>query len=130
MAKLKNFNGKFCESDYEDAILSYLEEEGWNYLAGSQVSRTFFRDVLIVDDMKSFLSKTNPDLTNDEIQQIIDTVKLVGAESDFATLHKVYGWMVNGIQFTPQTGLAKMVNLIDFENPQNNIFCAVNQFSV
>ena len=41
MAKLKNYNGKFCESDYEEAILSYLEEEGWNYLAGSQVSRTF-----------------------------------------------------------------------------------------
>ena len=78
MAKLKNFNGKFCESDYEEAILSYLEDEGWKYLPGSQVSRTFFRDVLIVDDMKLFLSKTNPDLTNDEVQQIVDTVKLVG----------------------------------------------------
>lgn len=130
MAKLKNFNGKFCETDYEAAMLSYLQEEGWNYLAGSQVSRTFYRDVLIVDDMKSFLSKTNPDLLPDEVQQIIDTVKLVGAESDFATLHKVYGWMVNGMQFTPKDGLARMVNLIDFENPQNNIFCAVNQFTV
>ena len=108
MAKLKNFNGKFCESDYEAAMLSYLQEEGWNYLAGSQVSRTFYRDVLIVDDMKSFLSKTNPDLLPDEVQQIIDTVKLVGAESDFATLHKVYGWMVNGMQFTPKDGLARI----------------------
>ena len=34
------------------------------------------------------------------------------------------------MQFTPKDGLARMVNLIDFENPQNNIFCAVNQFSV
>ena len=68
MAKLKNYNGKFCESDYEAAMLSYLQEEEWNYLAGSQVSRTFFRDVLIVDDMKSFLSKTNPDLLPDEVQ--------------------------------------------------------------
>ncbi|MBQ3219234.1 MAG: type I restriction endonuclease subunit R, partial [Clostridia bacterium] len=44
--------------------------------------------------------------------------------------HKVYGWMVNGIQFTPQSGLAKMVELIDFEKPENNIFRAVNQFAV
>ena len=38
--------------------------------------------------------------------------------------------MVNGIQFTPQSGLARMVDLIDFVNPQSNIFRAVNQFTV
>ena len=80
--------------------------------------------------MEQFLSKTNPDLIADEIRQIMDTVRLVGADSEFATLHKVYGWMVDGIQFTPQSGLARMVNLIDFENPDNNIFRAVNQFTV
>ena len=88
------------------------------------------RDVLYIDDMEYFLNKTNPDLTADEIQQIMDTVRLAGAESDFATLHKVYGWMVNGIQFTPQSGLPIMVNLIDFENAEKNVFRAVNQFIV
>lgn len=78
----------------------------------------------------SFLSKQNPDLTEDEVTQIYDNVRLVGSESDFATLHKVYGWMVDGIKFTPQNNLAKMIALIDFENPENNIFRAVNQFSV
>ena len=69
-------------------------------------------------------------MTPDEVRQIIDTVRLAGAESDFATLHKVYGWMVNGIQFTPQNDLPRMVPLIDFEHPENNIFRAVNQFTV
>ena len=50
--------------------------------------------------MEFFLNRTNPDLTADEIQQIMDIVRLAGAESDFATLHKVYDWMVNGIQLT------------------------------
>ena len=44
------------------------------------------------------MSKTNSNLTADEVWQIIETVRLAGAESDFATLHKVYIWMVNGIQ--------------------------------
>lgn len=83
-----------------------------------------------MDDMEQFLSKTNPDLTAEEVRQIMDNVRLVGAESDFATLHKVYGWMVDGVQFTPQAGLPRMVNLIDFENPENNLFRAVNQFTV
>ena len=82
------------------------------------------------DDLEQFLSKTSPDLTADEIRQVMDTVRLAGAESDFATLHKVYGWMVNGVQFTPQSGLARMVALIDFEKPENNIFRVVNQFVV
>ena len=130
MSKLQNFNGRYCESEYENAFIAFLEQEGWNYLAGNSISRSSKRDVLYTDDLEQFLSKTNADLTVDEIRQIIDTVRLVGSESEFSTLHKVYGWMVNGIQFTPQSGLAKMVALIDFEKPENNIFRAVNQFTV
>lgn len=130
MARLKNFNGRYCESDYENAFLSFLEEEGWQYLSGGGIPRASQREVLYTDDLEQFLSNTNPDLTPDEVRQIIDTVRLAGAESDFATLHKVYGWMVNGIQFTPQNGLPRMVPLIDFERPENNIFRTVNQFTV
>ena len=130
MAKLQNYNGRFCESQYENAFLSFLEAEGWHYLAGNSINRKTKRDVLYTDDMEQFLKKTNEDLTAEEIQQIIDTVRLVGAENDFATLHKVYGWMVDGVQFIPQSGLARMINLIDFEVPENNIFRAVNQFTV
>ncbi len=130
MAALKNYNGHYCESEYEYAFLAFLEAAGWSYLSGSNVSRTTKRDVLIADDFKSFLGKTNPDLTADEITQVFDTVRLAGAESDFATLHKVYGWMVNGMQFIPQDGNARMLQLIDYENTDNNIFRAVNQFTV
>lgn len=130
MAKLQNYNGHYCESEYEYAFLSFLENEGWTYLAGNIIPRDSKRDVLYMDDMEQFLCKTNPDLTAEEVRQIMDTVRLVGAESDFATLHKVYGWMVDGVQFTPQTGLPRMVNLIDFEKPENNLFRAVNQFTV
>lgn len=130
MAKLQNYNGRFCESEFENAFLAYLEAEDWQYLAGSSMARRSKRDVLYEDDLEQFLSKTNPDLTVDEVRQLMDTVRLAGAESDFATLHKVYGWMVNGIQFTPQSGEPRMIALIDFEHPDSNIFRAVNQFTV
>jgi len=125
-----NYSGRFCESDYENAFLSLLEIEGWQYLPGSRIPRTSQREVLYADDMELFLSKTNPDLLPEEVRQIMDNVRLVGAESEFAALHKVYGWMVDGVQFTPRNGIARMVALIDFENPGKNIFRAVNQFSV
>ena len=130
MARLQNYNGRFCESEYESAFLAFLEAEGWQYLAGTSISRASRREVLYADDLEQFLSKSNPDLLTEEVRQIMDNVRLVGAESDFATLHKVYGWMVNGIQFTPQSGTPRMVPLIDFEEPENNLFRAVNQFTV
>ena len=130
MPKLQNYNGHYCESQYEYAFISFLENEGWHYLAGNSIPRSSRREVLYLDDMEQFLTKTNPDLQADEIRQVMDNVRLVGAETDFATLHRVYGWMVDGVQFAPQTGLPKMVKLIDFEHPENNLFRVVNQFTV
>ncbi len=130
MPKLQSYNGRYCESDYENAFLGFLEEEDWQYLPGGSIPRASRREVLYTDDLELFLRNTNPDLVPEEICQIIDTVRLAGAESEFSTLHKIYGWMVDGIQFTPQSGLPRMVALIDFDKPKNNIFRAVNQFTV
>ena len=130
MSELMIYSGRFCESDYENAFLSLLEIEGWQYLPGSRIPRTSQREVLYADDLELFLSKTNPDFLPEEVRQIMDNVRLVGAESEFAALHKVYGWMVDGVQFTPRDGIARMVALIDFENPEKNIFRAVNQFTI
>lgn len=130
MAKLKKYNGHYCESEYEYAFIGFLEAEGWNYISGNHINRISKRDVLIADDFQQFIAETNPELTEDEVTQIFDNVRLVGDESDFATLHKVYGWMVYGIPFTPQDGFTKMIPLIDFENPEKNIFRVVNQFTV
>ncbi len=130
MARLKEFNGHYCESDFEYAFIGFLEQEDWTYVQGDKIARTTRTEVLINDDLKEFLSNTNKDLTEDELQQIVDNVRLVGAESDFATLHKVYGWMVDGVQFTPNGKTARIIPLIDFENPSNNIFKVVNQLVV
>ena len=29
MAKLKEYNGRYCESEYEEGFMSFLEAEGW-----------------------------------------------------------------------------------------------------
>lgn len=130
MSKLKEYNGHYCESEYEYAFIQLLESEDWNYISGKQINRENKRDVLIADDFKKFISASSPELTEDEVAKIFDYIRLVGSESDFATLHKVYSWMVDGIQFTLQNGIAKMIPLIDFDNPKNNIFRVVNQLTI
>ncbi len=130
MAKLENFNGYYCESEFECAFIAFLESNGWNYSSSDFIKRETKKDVLIEEDFKKFLSDQHPELDAEEITQIYDTVRLVGSTSDFATLHKVYGWMVDGVQFTPKKGLTKMISLINFDEPNKNIFHVVNQFSI
>ena len=131
MAKnLKNINGRFVESDYENALIHFLEQEGWQYIYGDDIPRTSRKDVLYMDDLHQFLSKNNQNLEEEEVRQIADNVRLVGADTDFATLHKVYRWMVNGIQYVTKKNEPLMISLIDFEIPSNNIFRVVNQFTV
>ena len=31
MARLKEYNGRYCESEYEYAFIGFLEAEGWEY---------------------------------------------------------------------------------------------------
>lgn len=123
--RFQNINGRFVESDFEDALISILVKEGWQYLYGDSIPRTSNKEVLYMDDLIKFLSDTNPNLKPDEIQEVADKVRLVGSVSDFSTLHLVYGWMVNGVQYGQN-----QVPLIDFENADNNIFRVVNQFTV
>lgn len=127
---LKNINGRFVESDYENALIHFLEQENWQYIYGDDIPRTNKKEVLYMDDLYQYLKKTNPDFENEDIRQVAEKVRLVGAETDFATLHKVYKWMLDGVLFTSKKGVTDNIKLIDFEKTDNNIFRVVNQFTI
>lgn len=130
MAKLQKFNGRYCESEFEAAFIKALETAGWQYLAGNKIPRQRQDEVLYADDFMEFMKKTNPDFTAEDIEKSFDNLRIVGAESDFASLHKVYRWLADGVQFVLHSGEVRMVSLIDYEQPTNNIFRVINQFSV
>ena len=56
MAKLHSYNGRYCESEYENAFLTFLEAEGWQYLAGNSIVRNSRREVLYADDLEFLAS--------------------------------------------------------------------------
>lgn len=127
---LKEHNGRFCETDYENVFIDYLVNEGWSYLFGNDLPRENKRSVIYRDDLATFLSDTHEELNEEEIHQIVDAITLVGDVSDFATLHKVYKWLVDGYTFKTAEGSSKYIKLIDFENYKNNKFKVVNQLTV
>ena len=129
---LKQYNGRFCEQDFENALISMFEAVNWHYLFGDDIQRSGGTEVLILDDLRNFLAQENPFLTPDEVADLVNRISLVGAESDFATLHRVYTMLVDGVQFTPQDGQPRMIHFINFEKGKwdHNTFRVVNQFKV
>ena len=67
MAKLQQYNGRFCEYDFENVFIQYLEDAGWTYQAGDDIVRSKLDETLILDDLKTFLKDSNPDLLDDDI---------------------------------------------------------------
>jgi len=130
MAKLTYYNGRYVEGDYENAFIDYFEAVGWQYMAGGRLARRSGAEVIHEDDLKAFLCKSHADYTAADIQKVVDNVRLVGAETQFATLHKVYTWMTDGMQITTERGTTDTVALIDYAEPRRNIFRVVNQLEV
>ena len=127
---LVNYNGRFCEQDFENAIIRMFEDAGWQYTFGDDIPRSGGMDVLITEDIHSFVAAAHPFLVPDEVTELVNRIRLAGAESEFATLHHIYTMLVDGVQFTAQDGTPHMIRFIDFEHPENNAFRVVNQFTV
>ena len=68
MAKLKNINGHFVESDYENALIAFLEREGWQYLLGDSISRANRKEVIYMDDLLQFLKENHKNGKDEERQ--------------------------------------------------------------
>lgn len=130
MRKLKEIDGSYYESDYEYALIELLKQEGWNYVFGYNIERKNKTDVLIEEDLITFLNRTYENLNPDVISTIVSSVKNIGGVTDFATLHKFYELSINGIKTTTSDCPIKKAYIIDFDNPMNNIFKVVNQFEV
>ena len=65
MPKLTNYNGHYCEYEFENAFITFLEDEGWHYLPGKSIGRASQRDVLYLDDLEYSPSSRQEDSPED-----------------------------------------------------------------
>lgn len=61
--RLKNINGRFVENDFENALIAFLEAEGWQYVYGDDIPRANRKEVFYMDDLHRFLGKQHPNFS-------------------------------------------------------------------
>ena len=130
---MTKLNGKYYESDYEQAFVELLQQNGWDYTFGEDLHRKV-TEPLLEDDLRAFLSYRYADkgLSTTEMDTIIANIKNVSGSTDYIALRNAYLLYSEGYDFVYSDGRGDPFKLeyIDFEHPERNIFRAVNQFEM
>lgn len=123
--------GKYYESDYEEALIDLLEQQGWEYTHGGSIARNN-REVLLVDDLTEYLQQRYTDLQASDIEEIINCLRHVSGQTHFELLRNTYYLVRDGFRYTRnQDGKIFDIEFIDFEQQnKNNVYRCVNQFEV
>ncbi|MCD8290061.1 MAG: HsdR family type I site-specific deoxyribonuclease, partial [Prevotella sp.] len=126
-------NGKYYESDFEEAFIEFLQETSWRYTFGDDLHRKL-TDPLIEDDLREFIDAQYNDkqLSNTEKDKIIANLRNVSGQNDYYTLQKAFMLYRDGYDFTNRESGKEPFHLeyIDFEHPNHNIFRCINQFTM
>ena len=125
---MANFN----EHALELSIMELLHNKGYIHQTGSELLREK-SEVLIIDDLKKYLHTryASEELTESEIDSIILSLRTVGGtlyESNKAVLSMI----INGFVFNREDRNKKdiFIELINYEEPEKNIFKIVNQLEI
>jgi len=132
---------KFAESHVEDAALSWLDGLGYSVAHGPDIGpdganpeRASYGEVVLAERLRSALEALNPHLPPDALEEALKKIHQTEKPSLVEENRRLHRFLIDGIdvEITREDGSTggDTVALIDFENPDNNDWLAVNQFTV
>src|SRR5437667_2781170 len=127
---------RFTESEVEDAALAWLENLGYDVLSGPEIIRSDpgYRDVVLEDSLRQALASLNPMLPPEAIEDTFRKITRVDAPSLVERNRIVHRMLVDGItvEYRRNDGsiAGAQARVLDFDDPGNNNWVAVNQFTV
>ncbi len=130
----------FNEATIEDAALDYLRAIGYSTsfgpnLApdGTQPERANFEQVYLYDRMREAALRINPD-HRDLVDEAVKRLERAESQSEAAENARVHTLLIHGVpvEYRDDSGSVRTtsVRLVDFDNPNNNDWLAVNQFTI
>ncbi len=131
---------KIAESHIEELAIQKLQQQGYDYCYGPDIAvdganplRENFIDVVLASKLSAAIDRINPllspDVKLDALQQVlrIHSPQLMTANQTF---HRMLTEGVSVMVRQDGNERGELVKLIDFDAPENNDFCVVNQFTV
>ncbi len=130
------------EEHVEENVLSILKNLDYNIIrgsneeylpGGSSALRSDYKEVVLVDKLRYALRKINPSVSEETREQAIKQILRTESQKLIVNNESFHKMLVDGVSIPISKGgeeRSTIVKLFDFENPENNEFTAINQFTV
>ena len=131
----------FTESEVEAAALEWLESLGWKVAHGPNIAphatdseRTDYSEVALEHRLREALARLNPALPADALDDAFRKLTRPDGSTLEARNRAFHRMLVDGVTVEYRTAGGTLrgaqVSILDYENPANNDWLAVNQFTV
>ena len=129
------------EAHVEQAALAWLEEIGWTVAHGPDIApdapgaeRSDYEQVVLAQRLRDALAELNPELPGTALDDALRKLTRPAGPTLAARNRAFHRLLVDGVtvEYPVQDGSIRGAQaiVVDFENPANNDWLAVNQFSV
>ena len=129
------------EAQTEVALFHILRELGWQTAFGPDIAhdgtspeRSDYSEVLLIRRLRRALGRLNPNLPPAALEEALRKAQLTESPSLLENNRRNHRWLLDGIpvEYRREDGPIQhdVARLIDWANPENNEFLAVNQFTV
>lgn len=123
---------KFDEHQLELSIMELFENQGYAHITGSEIHHEK-SEVLLIDVLRNFLlfRYGSQNITENEITSAVNRIKNISSDL-YDENKKVLDLLCNGFTLRRDDPTQKdlFIQLIDFDEPENNMFNIVNQLEV
>lgn len=133
----------FTESIVEDAALAWLQASGYSVLHGPEIAvgelaaervDPNYRDVALEYRLRQALVQLNPELSAEAIEDAYRKLTGIDYPSLITRNRSIHRMLVDGVpvEYARKDGTiaGAQARVLDFDNPDNNDWLAVNQYTV
>lgn len=128
------------EDHVELQSIEWFKDLGYDYVCGYAVApdgetpeRTDYRSVILKDRLFSSLKRLNPEIPQSAIDAAFSQLINPNIPALMSCNRQVHSWITKGVKVVYHEGsqeVGKQLKVIDFENPENNDWLVVNQFTI
>ncbi len=131
---------KIVENTIESFAIELFETLGYDYSFGPNIApdgdtpeRESYEQVLLLSRLRNAVSRINPNISADAQETALKEIQRIASPELIANNETFHRYLTEGIPVVTRVKGAERgdrVWLIDFKNPKNNEFVAVNQYTI
>lgn len=123
----------FNEETLEKITMEILKELEYECINGYEIERTDYSKVILEKDLRNAIYKINNNVTDEQVTEVVRQIKNLEYNNTILNNKQFTKYLLEGCQVPINENREtryKTIKIVDFDNISNNIFKAINQYTI